>query len=357
MDLFHSDVHATFEKLSLNAATKQPYADTSAKSATVILHVDATAVPNPGEASWGAVSTITVAHLDDCADPSTHRTDRIETSAKCGILTSNAAEYMALIGGLRATLRHLYSIPIRPSVTNVKVVCGSELVIMQMTGRYRVRDARLAIFYAVAKGLQHCFSTVSFRNTSTSDRSTADTLTDDARLHAVSPWSKVVFYPAIFGFVEAFVFGHPVRASHDLGTAGADPRTLIDARLLRSLPDFGPCALKNLADPHPMSIVLSKVSMSILGTINIQVGVAWPKRNGNYPVISHWVNAVVVDSLPVPLHISTKDNVAQFFSTDGPVGSSDLQKIPFGARSLPTSYGEHPYWTSDVVFIGHEWTQ
>lgn len=334
--------------------TEQP--DTSAKVATAVLQIEASAIPNPGEAAWGAVCTITVVHADDTSDdPRTHRTDRIETSAKCGVLTNNAAEYMGLIGGLRATIRHLHSIPIRPQVTSVRVICESELVTMQMTGRYRVRDARLAIFYAVAKGLQHCFQAVTFRSGSRSEKGGADLLMRDARSHAVSPWSKVVFYPAQVGLIEAFVFGHAVRASHDLGTRGADPRTLIDARFLRSLPDFGPSALKNLADAHPMTIVLSKVCMTVLGTIAIQVGVVWPKRNGTYPVISHWVNAVVVDSLPVPLHISTKDNDARFFATDGPVSSADLQKVPFGARSLPNGYGEHPYWTSDVVFIGHEW--
>ncbi len=60
-----------------------------------------------------------------------------------GAVTNNVAEYRALIGGLRAAIQH--------GAPALKVYMDSELVIRQMLGEYRVKNAGLKPLHEEAR--------------------------------------------------------------------------------------------------------------------------------------------------------------------------------------------------------------
>jgi ribonuclease HI len=80
---------------------------------------------------------------------------RIETIGKfLGVTTNNQAEYRALIEGLRAAKRH--------NPDEITVQMDSELVVKQMTGKYRVRHPEMLPLYLEATELVSEFSKVEF---------------------------------------------------------------------------------------------------------------------------------------------------------------------------------------------------
>src|SRR4030042_1815318 len=89
----------------------------------VILYVDGSCSGNPGEGGAGVVVKDehgkTIAYFKEYL----------------GMVTNNRAEYQALILGLREALRL--------GIREVEVNLDSELVVNQVNGMYRVRDAQL----------------------------------------------------------------------------------------------------------------------------------------------------------------------------------------------------------------------
>jgi ribonuclease HI len=80
---------------------------------------------------------------------------RIETIGKfLGVTTNNQAEYRALIEGLRAAKRH--------NPDEITVQMDSELVVKQMTGKYRVRHPEMLPLYLEATELVAEFPKVEF---------------------------------------------------------------------------------------------------------------------------------------------------------------------------------------------------
>lgn len=92
--------------------------------------VDGAARGNPGEAGCGAVI------VDERG-----RTVR-ELSRYLGRTTNNVAEYHGLLMGLDALLKM--------GRRNVRIQSDSELLVRQLTGRYRVRDEKLKPLFARA---------------------------------------------------------------------------------------------------------------------------------------------------------------------------------------------------------------
>jgi ribonuclease HI len=87
------------------------------------LSTDGGARGNPGPAAFGYVletedGTVLAAHGE-----------------RIGVATNNVAEYRALIAGLEKALEL--------AVDDVEVVSDSELLVKQMTGEYRVKNAAL----------------------------------------------------------------------------------------------------------------------------------------------------------------------------------------------------------------------
>jgi ribonuclease HI len=87
------------------------------------LFTDGGARGNPGPAAFGYVLEAEDGTVLDAR------------GAKIGIATNNVAEYSALIAGLEAALER--------GVTELEVVSDSELVVKQMRGEYKVKNAAL----------------------------------------------------------------------------------------------------------------------------------------------------------------------------------------------------------------------
>ena len=97
------------------------------------LHVDGASRGNPGEAGFGVHVT---------------GPDGSEVASLFGYLgkaTNNVAEYQALLHGLRFALGR--------GASEVEVFSDSELLVRQLEGRYRVKNAGLLPLYREAQGL------------------------------------------------------------------------------------------------------------------------------------------------------------------------------------------------------------
>lgn len=99
----------------------------------IILYTDGASRGNPGPAAIGAV-------LKDC------KGKLLGTiSETIGQATNNQAEYQAVIAALKQALRL--------GAQRVELRADSELVVRQLNGRYRVREAHLKPLYAEVKAL------------------------------------------------------------------------------------------------------------------------------------------------------------------------------------------------------------
>ena len=101
--------------------------------AALRLHVDGASRGNPGEAGFGIHVTAP---------------DGREVAALFGYLgkaTNNVAEYQALLHGLRFALAR--------GAASVEVFSDSELLVRQLEGRYRVKNAGLVPLHREAQSL------------------------------------------------------------------------------------------------------------------------------------------------------------------------------------------------------------
>ncbi|HVO76420.1 MAG TPA: ribonuclease HI family protein, partial [Candidatus Bathyarchaeia archaeon] len=125
-----------------------------------ILHVDGASRGNPGPAAVGVII-----HL-----PSGE--ELYSVGKKIGEATNNVAEYRAVIEGLKVA-RGL-------GVRAVTVRLDSELVVKQLTGAYRIRNAELAeLAKEVAAESRH-FSRCSLEHVMREENSQADRLANEA---------------------------------------------------------------------------------------------------------------------------------------------------------------------------------
>jgi len=89
-----------------------------------------------------------------------------------GEVTNNVAEYEALLWGLRAA--------IELGARAVRVRADSELVIKQMRGEYRVKNAGLKPLFLEAQSLRRQLDRVTFEHVVRAENADADTLANDA---------------------------------------------------------------------------------------------------------------------------------------------------------------------------------
>ncbi|MBI5546965.1 MAG: ribonuclease HI family protein [Deltaproteobacteria bacterium] len=126
----------------------------------LLLFSDGAARGNPGPAGAGAVLT---------------REDGTVV-AKCGkylgVQTNNVAEYTAVIIGLETALRL--------GANEVEVVADSELMVRQLTGAYRVKNAGLKPLYAKAKELLGRFLAAQVRHIPREQNKLADEMSNRA---------------------------------------------------------------------------------------------------------------------------------------------------------------------------------
>jgi ribonuclease HI len=126
----------------------------------VRLFTDGGARGNPGPAAYGFVlegedGTVLAAE-----------------GATIGVATNNIAEYRGLVEGLRCALDlHL---------ATVEVVSDSELMVKQMRGEYRVKNAALRELYDEAVSLARRVGNVEYRHVKRAHNELADRLVNDA---------------------------------------------------------------------------------------------------------------------------------------------------------------------------------
>jgi ribonuclease HI len=95
-----------------------------------------------------------------------------------GVATNNVAEYSALIAGLRKA--------VELSLEEVEVVSDSELLVKQMRGEYRVKNAALRALVFDASALARQVGRVTYRAVRREHNELADRLVNEALDRAAS---------------------------------------------------------------------------------------------------------------------------------------------------------------------------
>ena len=125
-----------------------------------ILRCDGGSRGNPGPAAYGFV-------LADA-----HGREVEARGEYIGTATNNVAEYRALIAGLQAAVTH--------GASPLAVVMDSELVIRQMTGQYKVKNAGLKPLHLEAKQAAAKLAKVTWSSVAREDNGRADGLVNEA---------------------------------------------------------------------------------------------------------------------------------------------------------------------------------
>lgn len=89
-----------------------------------------------------------------------------------GVMTNNRAEYLALIAGLRKAREF--------APAELEVCMDSELVVHQMNGRYRIRNADLMPLAQEAQQLIRQFPKIKLRHVPRAENAAADALANRA---------------------------------------------------------------------------------------------------------------------------------------------------------------------------------
>ena len=126
----------------------------------VTVNVDGGARGNPGPAAIGAV-------LRDAAGEILE-----ERAERIGRATNNVAEYRALLAGIELASRH--------GADELELVGDSELVVRQVEGRYKVKDATMKELHAEVKRALAGFGSWSIRHVRREQNADADRLVNAA---------------------------------------------------------------------------------------------------------------------------------------------------------------------------------
>ena len=136
-----------------------------ARAVKARLSTDGGARGNPGPAAYGYVLE---------AEDGTVLDARGEA---IGVATNNVAEYRALVAGLEKA--------VELGLRDVQVVSDSELLVKQMRGEYRVKNAALAVLKDDAEQLADRIGRVTYRAVRREQNTLADSLVNEA-LDAIS---------------------------------------------------------------------------------------------------------------------------------------------------------------------------
>jgi ribonuclease HI len=124
------------------------------------VYADGASRGNPGPAAIGVV-------VFEPGGQEVHRVSR-----RLGRATNNEAEYRAAIAALEAALGL--------GAAHVELRTDSELMVRQLSGRYRVRNPRLIPLYKRLLDLRGRFSSVTFRRVPREENRLADSLANKA---------------------------------------------------------------------------------------------------------------------------------------------------------------------------------
>jgi ribonuclease HI len=126
----------------------------------VTVNVDGGARGNPGPAAIGVV-------LRDGSG-----TVLGEVGEKIGKATNNVAEYKALLRGIELAAEH--------GATDLELIGDSELVVRQVEGKYKVKNAGMKELHEEAKRALRGFDSWSIRHVGRADNADADRLVNEA---------------------------------------------------------------------------------------------------------------------------------------------------------------------------------
>ncbi|UQZ87956.1 ribonuclease H [Deltaproteobacteria bacterium Smac51] len=130
-----------------------------------LLHADGASLGNPGHGGAGAI--IYDPSGDVQAEVSLYLGDRV---------TNNEAEYQGLLEGLKKALEL--------GAEKLRIRMDSELIVRQILGIYKVKNARLAVLFQEAKDLLAKFSEYDIAHVRREFNSEADALASRAAKHA-----------------------------------------------------------------------------------------------------------------------------------------------------------------------------
>jgi probable phosphoglycerate mutase len=126
----------------------------------IVAYIDGGARGNPGPAGYG----VRIENLDGTLVE--------ELSASIGVATNNVAEYRALLAALEWAREHGH--------TTVQIRSDSLLLVQQMRGRFKVKNAGLQPLHAKARLLAHEIGRVTFEHVGRSLNAHADRLANTA---------------------------------------------------------------------------------------------------------------------------------------------------------------------------------
>ena len=126
---------------------------------SVVINVDGGARGNPGPAAIAAVVSTPGGEVLE------------ERGERIGVATNNVAEYRALLLGIERARDH--------GAAEVELVGDSELVVRQVRGEYRVKDAGLKPLHAQVRAALAGFERWSIRHVRREQNAAADRLVNE----------------------------------------------------------------------------------------------------------------------------------------------------------------------------------
>ncbi len=115
----------------------------------VYIYTDGGSRNNPGKAAIGII----IFNKD--------KTKLIETGEYIGIATNNQAEYKAVIKALKIAKKFS---------DNIILSSDSQLIVMQLTGKYKVKNKNLINLYGEVKKLENKYDEVEYRHVKRDNR-------------------------------------------------------------------------------------------------------------------------------------------------------------------------------------------
>lgn len=297
---------------------------------------------NPLSGCWGAIINIHLTPRNILSQ---------QHSGPLGFVSATVAKYLALIRGLNTVLSYIeHRLAHNPKHYSIHLYNNSQVCLNQLLGNYKVQAPNVKPLHMVAVGLLKRFHsfTVKVVIKSYPPFKQATTLANAAASSSakLTANARPIYRPSLLSLVPITVAGGKTIASHDIGSI-TDTVYLIDASFLHSLPK-GEVYLQLLRDCAPVQIIPSGFDLTALGKISLPSQVFWTEKCTEKVAKLPFI---VVDSLPVPVHISVrKDGYFRGYNIDlfAPLPRDVLS---FDVTNVPVQYRNHPYWKPDRPLV------
>jgi hypothetical protein len=157
------------------------------------------------------------------------------------------------------------------------------------------------------------------------------------------------YYPSLTSSIKVQVLGaDTVNASQDLGAACSEDRHFVDYEYLKSI--MGEYDLKKSLVATPCTLLTGtrkEPGERVLGMVPwLKVYIHIGEGTDNNWAVHTLSNVLVVDALPVPLHVSLK--TIEVYPKN--------QRLAMKATSFPPQYRSHPYWDEElrkrIIYVG-----